>query len=268
MFTFIEPGSVSDTLKIANSDLSISASDPNQLLLNGSSSWYTTIDLSDVIWNSYDIDGYTFLGQPTSARQFVGSTDYIPGKIETFLSPYNPADPLNPPDQSRVQITYPEPDNFRATSTIGFDVTAPPGTVDFLRQSVSVGLKPLSAFTATLGDSAYDGKQIYQAFFSLDFTKGANPTPEIVFAKTVVGPSQVAPFAPVTYEYRVTSVNGSFAGSSLVISDDNATPSFKLDDFGYDASSSSPNQVIKPVLQDASIYNIGDINNSKRSGGG
>jgi hypothetical protein len=89
-----------------------------------------------------------------------------------------------------------------------------------------------------------------------------NPNPEITFAKTVVGSSQVGVRLPVTYEYTLTFVSGSFAGSSIIISDDNATPTFKLDDFGFNASSTSMNQVIKPVLQSSSLYNIGDSNNN------
>ena len=155
----------------------------------------------------------------------------MPGGIQTFLSPYNPADPNNPPDQSRVEITYPTTNTFRATSTIGYDVTDPPGTTGFLQQSIAVGLQPISGFTATVGDSGWNAEIPYQAFFAMDFTP-KSVKPQITFAKTIVGSTQVAPLKPVTYEYTLTSGSGAFDGSSVVINDDNATPVFKLDDFG------------------------------------
>ena len=73
-----------------------------------------------------------------------------------------------------------------------------------------------------------------------------NPTPGIEIIKDVVGTAIVAPNTPVTFTYSVRNTGG-VALSSLVVTDDNATPDFAEDDFNP-----------TPVLSGG--FNIGDIN--------
>lgn len=254
LFNFVLSGSVETALgpnfqdSLNNAFIDASGT---EVLYNGNT-FYTPLCLRNVSWTSYDLDSYTENNnQDTfSSRQFTKTNQFDDTKL--VIGSALERDTSLPPGELCIAVTD---DNF--------DATDPPGSPQFDKYKVAVGMQETTYFSVELGDLSYVGPG-YLAFFALDFGPQDFGTPELLFSKDVVVPAnaEVPAFTPVTFEYSVEAKGGSFSGTSVRIVDDNATPDIPEDDFGYDGSLPDAGQTIKPVLDLAGIYNIGDRNSN------